>query len=85
MKNIKPNEKQLAFRKALEQAISDHGRELKAEELLAICSHFVGQLIAMQDQRIYTPEMVMEFVSANIEQGNSEVINKLLNETGGTA
>jgi hypothetical protein len=85
MKIHKPNPKQLTFRKALEQAISDYGRELMADELLAICSHFVGQLIALQDQRVMTPAMAMDLVASNIEQGNGEAINGLLNETGGTA
>ena len=81
----KPTEQQLAFRKALEAAIRDHGATLDATELLAITSHFVGQLVALQDQRRYTADMVMDMVFANLQQGNGEVVAGLLDKTGGSA
>lgn len=76
---INPNSKQLQFRKGLEEAIGKHGAELDAVELLAITSHFLGQLIALQDQRKYNSEQVLEIVQKNIQQGNIEAINSLLN------
>ena len=85
MKSTAPTEQQLAFRRSLEASIADHGKTLDAIELLAVLSHLVGQVIALQDQRAWTPETVMELVSSNIEQGNQEVISRLLSETGGTA
>lgn len=84
-KSVRPNEKHLKFRKALENAIRDGGSELQADELLAITAHFVGQLIALQDQRKYTSEMIMELIIENIQKGNGEVIDKLTHETGGNA
>jgi hypothetical protein len=76
---MKPTEQHLAFRKAMEEAIRVHGAELDAVDLLAICSHFVGQLIALQDQSKLTPNMALSIVYKNIEQGNQEVIAGLLN------
>lgn len=84
-KSTTPTAQQLAFRCALEAAIAQHGRTLDAVELLAVTSHLVGQLIALQDQRRYTPAMVMQLVQDNIEQGNSEVVNGLLTGVGGHA
>jgi hypothetical protein len=84
-KSVDPSEKHLKFRKALEGALSNGGAELQADEILAITAHFLGQLIALQDQRKYDSEMVMALVTSNIQQGNSEAIAKLLNETGGSA
>lgn len=84
-KSVKAKPQHVAFRKALERAIAEHGAELQAEEILAVTAHFMGQLIALQDQRKYTGEMVMALVTQNIERGNTEAIEKLLNETGGNA
>ena len=80
-----PTAQQLAFRRSLEACMKQHGETLDAVELLAVTSHLVGQLIALQDQTRWTSDKVMELVTANIQQGNREVIDGLLNETGGTA
>lgn len=82
---MKPTEQQLKFRKALEGAIDSAGRDLQAEEILAVTSHFVGQLIALQDQRKYTSEQVMDLVTQNIQRGNDEAVASLRDTTGGSA
>lgn len=82
---MKPTAQQLKYRKALEGAIDSAGRDLQAAELLAVTSHFVGQLIALQDQSKYTNDQVLTLVIENIQQGNNEAVDKLLNETGGNA
>lgn len=48
-------------------------------------AHFLGQLIALQDQTRFKPDQVMTLVAQNIEAGNREVIDGLLNNTGGQA
>lgn len=40
---------------------------------------------AMQDQRKYTPEAIMDIVAKNIEYGNQHAISELLNASGGAA
>ena len=85
MSSRAPTEQQLAFRKALEAAIRDHGATLDATELLAITSHFVGQLVALQDQRRFTADAVMDLVFQNLQQGTQEVVAGLLDKTGGSA
>jgi hypothetical protein len=47
---------------------------MDAQRILAIVSQFVGQLIAMQDKRKFTPDMVMQVVSENIEIGNQAAL-----------
>jgi len=84
-KSVGINEKHLRFRKGLEGALRDGGADLQADEILAVTAHFLGQLIALQDQRKYDSEMVMALVIENIQQGNSEAVAKLQNETGGNA
>lgn len=85
MKTIKPQAEHLAFRNALMAAIAQHGATLDAAELLALTSHFVGQLVALQDQRVMTPAMAMEIVATNIQQGNRDAVEPLLTQTGGNA
>lgn len=82
---VAPTPQMIAFREGLIACMRQHGDAMDATELLAVAAHLVGQLIAMQDQRRWTTEKVMELVSSNIEQGNREVIDGLLNSTGGTA
>ncbi len=84
-KSTAPSAAQLAFRHALEEAMRTHGATLEACELLAVTSHLVGQLIALQDQHAMTPDMAMELVGQNIEQGNREVVHGLLSAPGATA
>lgn len=85
LKSTAPSPAQLAYRHGLEAAMRDHGATLDAAELLAITAHLVGQLVAMQDQRVMTSEMAMQLIGQNIEQGNREVVQNLLNAPGGHA
>lgn len=80
-----PSQKHLAYRDAILAAMRAHAGDLPADEILAITAHLVGQLIAMQDQRRFTPDLVMKIVSNNIEQGNREVVDGLLTKTEGRA
>jgi hypothetical protein len=46
-------------------------------EMLAIAANAVGKMIAMQDQRVVTPDMALAVVGKNIEAGNRQVIAEL--------
>ncbi|MGE0408736.1 MAG: hypothetical protein AB7P23_05670 [Amphiplicatus sp.] len=80
-RSVSPNEKHRAFRDDLIGVVRKHGDEMKAEELLAIAAHFVGQLVALQDQRTMTSARAMQIVAHNIEVGNAEIIDSLLQTT----
>jgi len=58
---------------------------MPAEEILATVSVLVGQLIAVQDQRRFSPDAVMALVASNIEIGNRAAVQSLMDAKGGTA
>lgn len=80
----KPVERQhRMFERDLNRLLKKHGN-IPADEMLALTSQLVGKLIALQDQRKYTPDMAMLVVSANIDAGNKAILSDLL-KTEGTA
>ena len=62
--------------------VSRHAEKLTPLELLAVASNMLGKLVAMQDQRVTTPAIAMETVAKNLEHGNAQVLETLL-QTGG--
>jgi hypothetical protein len=81
-----PDARHTAYLDQLKAALGDSGKDLPAEELLAVTSQFVGMLIAQQDQRRFTPDMVMAIVGRNIEIGNASAIESSgLTRPGGAA
>lgn len=47
---------------------------LTAPEVLALSAQLVGMLIALQDQRRFTHDIVMSMIANNIEIGNAAAI-----------
>lgn len=74
-----PSERQIACMKKLRAALDP---ELSPEEMLGIVCQLVGNLVALQDQRKYTPEAVMKMVGKNIEVGNQEAIRQVASAGG---
>lgn len=81
MKVSDPTPRHQAFRNDLIAVIRKY-QDLRPDEMLAIASYFVGQLVALQDQRKMTPAMAMEVVAANIEHGNQHAISEVENAGG---
>ena len=81
MKTVKPSTAHRRFRDGMIAVMREH-QELSSMEMLALASHFVGQLVALQDQRRVTPSMAMELVARNIEEGNQSAIGDLMNPGG---
>ena len=81
-KLTKPNEQHLKIRDAVIEAIRKDGADLPAIEILAVLSYTVGQIIAMQDQRVFTSAMAMEIVAQNISAGNSDAVESLFKTNG---
>ncbi|MER9622661.1 hypothetical protein NKI98_14675 [Mesorhizobium sp. M0222] len=73
------------LRNALLAAVRKTASDMPAEEILAVVCVLVGQLIALQDQRRFTNDSIMQLVSFNIEAGNKRVIEDLFNAKGGNA
>lgn len=51
-----------------------HADKLTAEELLAIAANLVGKLMAFQDKNKITPDIAIQIVRHNIEQGNRDAV-----------
>ena len=62
--------------------VRKHADTISSIEMLAIAANMLGKLVAMQDQRAITGAAAMEIVALNIEQGNREVIEKLMQSKG---
>ena len=71
-----------AFRNDLLAILKRHAGHLTSQEVLALAAHACGQIIALQDQRTMTREAALQIVTANIEQGNKEVLDNLGNSEG---
>lgn len=71
-----------AFRNDVIALLKKHAGHLDSQDMLALASHLVGQLIAMQDQRKVTREIALDIVERNIEVGNAEVLKNLDNPPG---
>lgn len=80
-----PTASHLKFRDDAIALLNKHAGALDATEMLALASHMVGQIVAMQDQRKVTPALAMEIVARNIEQGNGEVLAGLSGKSAGSA
>ena len=59
-----------------------HGDEMSAEEMLAVAANLLGKLLAYQDQRTMTRERGLEIIIKNIELGNQQAIDAVMNSEG---
>ena len=62
--------------------VSKHSDKLTALEMLAVAANMLGKLIALQDQRTITPDMAMEIVIKNMEDGNAQVVEQVMQSKG---
>ena len=79
---LKPTAADNAFRDDAIALLKKHAGHLSAEVMLALSSHLVGQIIAMQDQKTMTKDRALQIVMRNMEVGNSEVLDKLTEGQG---
>lgn len=85
MKVVEPLKVHEDFRTDLIALLRKHAGKLSAMDMLALGAHLVGQLIAMQDQKKVTPEIALDVVMKNIEQGNQETIGNIFANPAGSA
>jgi hypothetical protein len=62
--------------------IRKYSDEMDNAEILAVVANMTGKVLAMLDQRKYSLEAAMAIVSRNIELGNRQVIDGLMNSEG---
>lgn len=81
-KKVDPSPAVLAARKALLATLKEHASNLSAQEVLALLAYMTGQAIAAQDATKMTPEMAIELIQINIEDGNLSMLENLMNSKG---
>lgn len=74
---LAPTAEHRAYLDELKSCLGNSGKDLQADVLLAITAQFVGMLIAQQDQRKYTPDMIMALIDENIVTGNQAALAAL--------
>jgi hypothetical protein len=79
MPSMKTYEPKPEHKKFLDDLKAQMPPEMPAQDILAIVSQFVGQLIALQDQRVVTPDQAMQLVGQNIEIGNRAALATIPN------
>jgi uncharacterized protein (DUF3084 family) len=79
-----PNERHLAFREDLIALLRKYD-DLRADEMLGVAAYFVGQLIALQDQRVFDSASVMQLVTQNIQAGNQQAVEQTFKDLKGSA
>ena len=77
-KVIVPTERHQAFFHEFIALLDKHSGDLDSTIMLCLASQVVGQLAAHQDQRKYTPEMIMKLIDANINEGNMRAVATLM-------
>lgn len=61
---------------------SKHADKLNPLELLAVASNMLGKLLAMQDQRSTSVDRAKEVMIRNIELGNQQAVDQLMQSRG---
>lgn len=84
-KTVLPDERLQAFRNDMLEVLSRHAGDLPADQMLSVAAYFVGQLIALQDQRTMTPDQALGLVSDNIELGNEFQLGLVAGPAAGRA
>ena len=80
MKTVDPSARHVALRDAVMNLLKAElaKGDMPSDEVLALMSYVVGQLVAMQDQRRYTPDAAMDLVNVNLLRGNADAVSALL-------
>ncbi len=76
MKTHQPTVEMLEYRSGLLALLDRHSGSLDASVMMALAAYSVGQIMAMQDARKWTPSLAMEVVAKNIEAGNAQAIEE---------
>lgn len=81
-KLLSPTAADQAFHDDMMKMFRKHLRPNTKERLLALASQVVGEVLAHQDQRKWTPAQCIEMIQANIEKGNADEVARLMKLDG---
>lgn len=73
-KSVQPTPDMEAFREDWLKLLDKHVGHLDSAEMVALGAYSIGQMMALMDARKWTPDMVMEMISKNIEAGNAQAL-----------
>lgn len=82
MKKIAPSQADKALHADIAALCKRHLTPDTADRVLAVAAQFVGQVLAMQDQRKLTSDMAMQIVIENIQAGNRHALEEIQNTKG---
>lgn len=85
MRTTPPTSEHERVRQAVLAVVRKEAADMPGEQVLAIMANITGGVLALLDQRRFTPDQAMEIISANIEAGNRAVIDELMRAPGGRA
>lgn len=77
MKTIIADEQHKLFITEFQELMKKHLANVPSHHILAVVSNIVGRVIAVQDQRMMTPDRAMQLVRENIERGNQQALEQL--------
>lgn len=72
-------------RLAMLEALRPFADRLEVIEIIAVLSQTLGQMLALLDQRQFTPAQAMQVVEENLVAGNAAMLDKVFGSTGGSA
>lgn len=73
-----PNATHISCMVDFKSILKKYGNRLTPQEMLALASQLVGNLIALQDQTKMTPDMALFVVEQNISIGNQAAMAELM-------
>ena len=84
LKSVPAHPQAEPLRLAILDLIKTMAPDIPPQEIVALLSHLLGQVIAHLDQRQWTPRAAMKIVEVNLQAGNAQVLADLDARANGT-
>lgn len=84
MKSRPPSAAVAAARAEVLEVLRRH-QPMEPIEMVAVLAQTLGQMLALLDQRQFTPAQAMQVVEENLVAGNAAMLDKVFGSTGGSA
>lgn len=85
MKTYPVSPRVAAARDAMLEALRVHAPDMDPIDLVAVMAQTLGQMVALLDQRQFTPQLAMQVVEENLLAGNAAMVESKLGKTRGSA
>ncbi len=84
-KLVKPSPDHIKLRAGFIDLVTRETPDMPLDQMVAVVAYMLGQMIALQDQRRWSPAQMMDLVSQNIQAGNRDAIAHHFANTAGEA